>query len=109
MFNELVRSTLKNENVHLGIGASNPLTQVSTLHYHDEIEILHIASGSFYILVNGVEHEITAGSSVLLSPRIPHATYTKERECSTRLIQFRLENYIGDNMNVGKYRPYWGG
>ena len=103
MFNQLVRSTLKNENIHLGIGTTPKNKLASELHYHDEIEILHVDSGLFYILVNGKEYEITGGTTVMLSPRIPHSTYTKDVCCSTKLIQFRLENYLGDNMNVGKY------
>lgn len=39
----------------------------------------------------------------LLSPRIPHSTYVKDDGCSNHLVQFRLENYIEDDMNVGKY------
>ena len=104
MKNELVKSTLDSANVHLCIAnfaTGNHL--ISAPHYHDELEILNVISGAIYVSVNGTEHKIPAGSGILISPRIPHSTYLKGESCKHHLIQFKLENFLGDSINAGKY------
>ena len=103
MYNQLVQSSLGNENIHISSGTVAPMKNVSFPHYHDEIEILVVRAGVLYITINGAEYAIKDNSIIVISPRIPHATCTKAEGCYCELIQFRLENYLGDNMNVGKY------
>ncbi len=103
MFNQLVKPSFENENVHLGMTGYDFAAQLSPPHYHDEIEILYVYKGALLVSVNGSEIAIEAGSVMLLSPRIPHATRFAEGGGSYKMLQFRLENYLGDNINVGKY------
>ncbi len=103
MYNQLIIPSFENENVHLGASESECAAQLSPLHYHDEIEILYVYDGALHIIVNGSENEVRAGSLILLSPRIPHSTHFPEGGGKYYMLQFRLENYLGDNINVGKY------
>lgn len=103
MFNQLVRSSFESENLHLGSTGNDGAAVLSPPHYHDEIEILYVHEGALIVSVNGSEITVKKGSVMLLSPRIPHATRFPEGGGKYNMLQFRLENYLGDNINVGKY------
>lgn len=103
MFNQLVRSSFESENLHLGSTSNDSSAILSPPHYHDEIEILYVYEGALAVSVNGNEITVEKGSVMLLSPRIPHATRFPDGGGKYNMLQFRLENYLGDNMNVGKY------
>ena len=74
MFNQLVRPSFENENVHLGMTGYDFAAQISPPHYHDEIEILYVNRGALIVSVNGSDITVKSGSVMLLSPRIPHST-----------------------------------
>lgn len=103
MYNQLIIPSFDKENVHLGSTASDIQGQISPPHYHDEIEILYVYDGALQITVNGTRSVVKKGSMILLSPRIPHSTNFPEGGGKYHLLQFRLENYLGENINVGKY------
>ena len=95
MYNQLIIPSFENENVHLGSTSSEVAGQLSPPHYHDEIEILYVYEGALHIMVNGAENVLRAGSLMLLSPRIPHATSFHDEGGKYYMLQFRLENYLG--------------
>lgn len=103
MFNQLVRPSFENENVHLGMTGYDFAAQISPPHYHDETEILYVNRGALIVSINGSDITVKSGSVMLLSPRIPHSTRFPEGGGGYTMLQFRLENYLGDNINVGKY------
>lgn len=105
---------MKNQLIHLNIPNANVLIResmiqkeaghkLSDLHYHSELELLLITSGKLVFTVNNTPHLCQKGDVVFFSSRIPHATYTAESAVSYILVQFRLEHYIDDSNNIGKY------
>ncbi len=42
-------------------------------HYHDEIELIYICSGSAIVVIDGVEHEARAGEAIVVFPGQEHS------------------------------------
>lgn len=105
---------MKNELVRINVPDANILInryrfpkqagiKLCDLHYHDEIELIVITSGTLVATVAGEQKTYEAGKTLFFSPRIPHITYTSAEGGSYILIQFRLEHYLNDDYDVGKY------
>lgn len=103
MRNEIVKSNVPRVTVCL---QTNPVIQpgpCSTVHYHDELELLPIYSGEFHCVVGENDYKATAGDIIFVNARVPHSTYVKE-VCSQALIQFRETDFIdGEIHRIIKY------
>ncbi len=105
MKNELVRVNVP--NAHILIKKQSAFKKAGSklceLHYHDEIELISITSGELVFSVNSKPQVCRTGDIIFFSPRIPHITYNSEFPCTYTLLQFRLEHYLDDTNNIGKY------
>ena len=86
--NTTVRATTENEtNCKIG--------EVSSIHYHDELEFIAVYEGTFYCNVYDKEYKANAGEIIFINSRVPHSTMRKEAT-RTGLLQFK-ESDFNDN------------
>lgn len=76
---------------------------ISRQHYHDEIELLPIRSGSLHCVAEGVEYVGKVGDIIFVNSRVPHSTYATEPTIYG-LLQFRETDFIDTEiLKVLKY------
>lgn len=97
MVNETVRGNVTNTTVRASAGKELNLKigEVSSIHYHDELEFLPIYEGRFYVTVYDREYEAHAGDVVFINSRVPHST-SRKSPSRTGLLQFK-ESDFNDN------------
>ena len=77
---------------------------ISDQHFHDDLEFLYIASGTFKCVSNNVTYIANKGDVIFINSRIPHATESLEPYTSTDMIQFDTSNFSSDTMSgLSKY------
>lgn len=94
MKNETVKSNVPKTTIH----ARTPNERhakgvVSTLHYHDELELLPVYAGVFACTVDGVDYVAKAGQVIFINSGVPHATHTIE-ESINGILQFRESDFL---------------
>lgn len=65
---------------------------IFSTHFHKEIEILYIVSGSTTAFVNGKEYVVNEGSVLFLNSRVPHSTVTTKKNTRNILLQFPVHS-----------------
>ncbi len=115
MHYEIVQKTLSNVPVKIVISNGNhqynsinenSLYLVANMHFHDEIEILYVKEGDFFIETPGKKYSIEPGSVVFISTGTPHSTMTQSLSGAYDFIQFRLEDYFNSAEKYAyKYLP----
>ena len=115
MHYETVKKTLSNVPVKIFLSTKNHyyetvnksgLYLLSDMHFHDEIEILYIREGSYFIEIPGKKYSIEPGSTVFVRTGTPHSTMTRSLSGAYDFIQFRLEDYFNSAEKYAyKYLP----
>lgn len=115
MYYEIVKKTLSNVPVRISLSNGkhqyksvneNGLYLLSDMHFHDEIEILYIREGNYFIEIPDKKYRIEPGSVVFVRTGTPHSTMTHYLSGAYDFIQFRLEDYFNSaEKNAYKYLP----
>ena len=92
MREETIRANLPTVNLYVSEGAEGEAGPAAALHYHDEIELLPVMSGTFCCLANGEEYRAEAGEVIFINARVPHETFSPVRH-HYGLIQFREQDF----------------
>lgn len=80
---------------------------LSALHYHDEVEILMIDSGSLIVeLADGSRAEVSEGQAVCINSRVLHSTYYGKSPLASNLVQFKYRDFIGTDENMANLSKY---
>lgn len=97
MRNETVRANVTNTTVRAMAGKemNYRIGEVSSIHYHDELEFIPVYEGNFHCTVYDKEYTAHAGEIVFINSRVPHSTMRKE-PTRTGLLQFK-ESDFNDN------------
>ncbi len=97
MVNETVRGNVTNTTVRAWISndVNIKIGEVSSLHYHDELEFLPVYEGTFCCTVYDKVYEAHKGDVIFINSRVPHSTSRKEPS-RTGLLQFK-ESDFNDN------------
>lgn len=69
-------------------------------HWHTEYEILHILSGSFELIVDGVNYHMDAGQSALLQSGSIHGGFPKD--CIYECCILEMERFFQNSLNSSK-------
>lgn len=114
MFQQTVRHNIPRVplTAHLG-GEDARLGVHSSTHFHEEIELLIIYSGTFVTYVDEVSYEAHAGEVVFINAGIPHSTSCFVGGTRTGMLQFRLKDFTESEIErivrySVKYRAYMG-
>lgn len=102
MINEVIVSNVTNVNVRIGTSTmdiADTWQRISSLHYHDEIELLIVNEGKMKLSSPGGEWIFGAGEVVLISSRVVHETFGQSGAHSSSFLQFNIFDYLED---VGK-------
>ena len=67
-------------------------------HYHDELELILIYSGEFFITFENEELVAKAGDTVFVNTGVPHRTRGNDKPHSSCLIQFRESDYVSGEL-----------
>lgn len=70
-----------------------PPGQASTLHYHEEIELLCVLEGEFSYVVHEKEYVARAGDVVFVNSGVLHSCYRKTN-CRTGVVQFCEAEFV---------------
>ena len=71
--------------------------KMSNLHFHDEIEIITVETGSmFFVFADGSRQEVRAGQTIFVGSRVIHSTFAGETVLSDCMLQFK-ENVLFSN------------
>ena len=108
MYNQIVQSNMSNISVAVHPSSrckkSPYVGKISDQHFHDDLEFLYIASGTFKCVSNNVTYIANKGDVIFINSRIPHATESLEPYTSTDMIQFDTSNFSSDTMSgISKY------
>ena len=108
MYNEIVQSNMSNISVAVHPSSrckkSPYVGKISDQHFHDDLEFLYIASGTFKCVSNNVTYIANKGDVIFINSRIPHATESLEPYTSADMIQFDTSNFSSDTMSgISKY------
>ena len=101
---ETVRSNVRGVTIRASRSGIHKIGQVSTLHYHDELELLPVFSGRFVCTVDGVEYAATAGEIIFINSGVPHSTYCYDEGTRTALLQFRESDF--SNTEISRIIKY---
>ena len=71
-----------------------PNGRTCSLHYHDEMELIPIFSGSITCTVDGKDYTAHKGEIIFVNSGIPHETFATAGEHESGLIQFRLRDFL---------------
>ena len=94
MRNEIVKNNVPRTTIHAHRPEiATPPGIASTVHYHDEIELLIILEGEFCCTVDGKDYIASEGEVIFINSRIPHST-RRVTTSKSGLIQFKESNYI---------------
>ena len=90
-----VQSNIPNLNIY----ASKDIKQrssgiISRTHYHDEIELLIIYSGTLGITANGSNYYAEQGSIVYIASGVPHSTFADADGVIYGLLQFKDSDFV---------------
>ena len=90
MKNETVKSNIYNTLGRVTPPADRPIapSNVSYLHYHDELELISVYEGEFICTVYGKDYIARAGEVIFINSRVPHSTRCTV-PASTGLVQFK--------------------
>lgn len=105
MVNETVRRNVTNTPVRAFIGKEIKYNvgEVSSIHYHDELEFLPVYEGEFYCTVYDKEYIAHKGDVIFINSRVPHSTRRKGPS-RTGLLQFRESDFSDtEAMKLVKY------
>lgn len=107
MENEIIYSSISNVPIRVSQASYNYRTPmpphiVSSMHFHDEIELLRVESGLFSCCAAGKTYEAKSGDIIYIGSRVPHATETLTFDTHSSLIQFSLQNYSGAKLNANQ-------
>ncbi len=108
MYNEYVRRSIPELPVHVGytMKENKASGELSQMHLHDEIELVHVESGVIEVSVESKKYIATEGTTVFLSSRTPHSTYALTDGTSGILLQFKAEDFFDKKINsISKYLP----
>ena len=108
MYNQIVQSNMSNISVAVHPSSrckkSPYVGKISDQHFHDDLEFLYIASGTFKCVSNNVTYIANKGDVIFINSRIPHATESLGPYTSTDMIQFDTSNFSSDTMSgLSKY------
>ena len=79
---------------------------LSQMHFHDEIELIYVISGTIDIILDSGKYSAPAGSTVFVNSRIPHSTLAATDGTSGILIQLRVEDFFDKKIrSMSKYLP----
>lgn len=97
MVNETVRGNVTNTTVRAQLSdkLNIKIGEVSSIHYHDELEFLPVYEGTFYCSVYDKEYVAHKGDVIFINSRVPHST-RREEPSRTGLLQFK-ESDFNDN------------
>lgn len=92
MRNETVRNNVAENMIHVGQPRLHKIGAISELHYHDEIELLYVESGTLGCVCDGVVYEAKEGDVVFINSRVPHSTHVID-DAVIGLIQFKTSHF----------------
>ncbi|MBQ1261278.1 MAG: AraC family ligand binding domain-containing protein, partial [Clostridia bacterium] len=92
MRNETVRNNVAENMIHVGQPRLHKIGAISELHYHDEIELLLVESGTLGCVCDGVVYEAKEGDVVFINSRVPHSTHVID-DAVIGLIQFKTSHF----------------
>ncbi len=104
MRNEIVKSNIPHLTVYASKRSRTSGSGIlSSLHYHDELELLLIFEGELHCSVGGVDYVARKGDIVFVNTRIPHST-SCIGATGNGLLQFRQNDFIdGEISKTIKY------
>ncbi len=77
---------------------------ISTIHYHDELELIPIYDGEMCALVDGKEYKARAGEVIFINASVPHETYSNIGVGESALIQFNENEFLDSEITkITKY------
>ena len=95
MINQTVKSNIPNLNIYASTDLVNTTSRViSKAHYHDEIELLIIYSGTLGVNVYGTDYYAESGSVVYIASRVPHSTFVGDTGVVYGLLQFKESDFV---------------
>ena len=101
MFNQNIKSNIPNSSILVSGPSLTEFSMVgraSSLHYHDELELIQIYEGDFLCCVDGKEYHASAGQVVFVNARVPHETF-RLTPCRIGLLQFRESEFVDNEIS----------
>lgn len=108
MFNEIVLPSVPYTEMKISCrGTPSVSESYCRMHYHNEVELLHIFSGKKDCILQNKTVTGNEGDIIFINERVPHATRNYVG-CSDRLVQFRIDNFsaqyaLGGNYNMALF------
>lgn len=106
MFNQTIKGNIPNSSIMVSgppMGAPSPEGRASSIHYHDELELIQIYEGDFVCRVADKDYRATAGQVIFVNSRVPHETF-RHTPCRTGLLQFRESEFSeGELSRIVRY------
>ncbi len=107
MINEIVYSSIASVPVRAisspySGGSPTPPHRASSIHFHNEIELLRIEAGVFSCTAAGQAVTAHRGDVIYIASNVPHETQTLEYGTYSSLLQFSLKNYTGSKTAANK-------
>lgn len=108
MFNENIISSIpeiplhvdRTQRPHMSAG---PLSQ---MHFHDELELIHVCSGVIEVALDIGRYKVKSGDTVFVNSRIPHSTSACVDGTCGILVQLRIEDFFDKKIkSMSKYLP----
>lgn len=107
MKNQIICPNIPNVPIYVSVAPSDsnnltPPHSISSMHFHDEIELLKVESGIFLCHTSDKTIEAHAGDVIYLASRVPHATESIAYGTHTSLIQFSVQSYSGVKLKTNQ-------
>lgn len=107
---------MQNERVHRNLAEiharidrtvhTKGIGQICEIHYHDEIELLHITDGALSCQMDSGNVTVRKGQTLFIDSRIPHQTLAETDPCAYILLQFSPEDFEPGNRQGKNFARY---
>lgn len=107
MQNELINPNISQVPIRVSNWNAHEVSRISSLHYHNEVELLASRGGTISAVVNNVKYTIGDGEVLFLNSRVPHETFCEDEGAQSMFLQFRIENFLpSPSEDLTKYLTY---
>lgn len=113
MYTEIVHSNIINLPARISCGSNSqssdeperyPGQIISSMHLHDELELLVPTHGKFGVNINNRTYILGVGDAILIKSRVPHETFVKEPKALADMLQFTPDALLNnDTIASGRY------
>lgn len=107
MRNEQVTPNISEIPIKISPWHTHDKRQLSSLHYHDEVELLACKCGVVSAVIDNVKYTLRDGEVLFLNARVPHETYCEASGSQSMFVQFRIERFLHNpSEKLSKYLSY---